>query len=387
MTRLHLIDTPGFDDTHRSDTETLKEIAHHFSVSYYNNIYISGIIYLQRITDNRLGGSTRRNIELFKALCGSQAWSKVCIVTTMWAKERSNHTADSEERSLQVERERQLREGIWAEVIKEGGILMRHETDSRGSACKILDEVIDVSEDKTILAIQTEMVDENLTLDQTTAGRAVNRDLTSLRDRLTKDLKNTVQHLSAVRHDQDFRTEERLRLQERDFKIRLEASQRSTEELKVSVEDLYRENERKVITMLEEAEEQSQAELHAKEQEIQALTNRTQIQEDRLKAFQDGDGIEAAREANATRGNNIPQMEEIEDYRRLLEETRAELKNMSKNIEVRKRSSVKVKQAIGKGKASSLNTEVMMGAVNGVAQGLVGAAATAAIAGLLCCVM
>ncbi|KAF8862968.1 hypothetical protein BDZ45DRAFT_145885 [Acephala macrosclerotiorum] len=369
MTRLHLIDTPGFDDTHRSDTETLKEIAHHFSVSYYNNIYISGIIYLQRITDNRLGGSTRRNIELFKALCGSQAWSKVCIVTTMWAKERSNHTADSEERSLQVERERQLREGIWAEVIKEGGILMRHETDSRGSA-----------------SIQTEMVDENLTLDQTTAGRAVNRDLTSLRDRLTKDLKNTVQHLSAVRHDQDFRTEERLRLQERDFKIRLEASQRSTEELKVSVEDLYRENERKVITMLEEAEEQSQAELHAKEQEIQALTNRTQIQEDRLKAFQDGDGIEAAREANATRGNNIPQMEEIEDYRRLLEETRAELKNMSKNIEVRKRSSVKVKQAIGKGKASSLNTEVMMGAVNGVAQGLVGAA-TAAIAGLLCCVM
>ncbi|CZR55862.1 uncharacterized protein PAC_05750 [Phialocephala subalpina] len=376
MTRLHLIDTPGFDDAHRSNTETLKEIAHHFSVSYYNKIYISGIVYLQRITDNRLGGSTRRNIELFKALCGPQAWSKVFIVTTMWAKERSDHTPDREERSLQVEREQQLHEGIWAEVIKGGGTLMRHETDSRGSACKILDEVLDVPENKAILAIQTELVDENLTLDQTTAGRAVNGELTSLRDRLTKDVENTVRHLNAARFDQNFRTQERLRLQEQDFKTRLEASQRSTEELKVSLEDLYRENERKVLAMLEEAEAQSQAEIHAKEQENQALTNRIQILEDQLKAFQNGDGIETLHEANAARNYNIPQNQDIEDYHRLVEEVRAELQKMSKNIEVRKRSTMKVKQAMGKGKASNLNSEIMMGAVNGVAQGLVGGQST-----------
>ncbi len=51
---VYLIDTPGFDDTNRSDVDTLKLIAHYLSVSYANRVCIGGIVYLHRISDNRV---------------------------------------------------------------------------------------------------------------------------------------------------------------------------------------------------------------------------------------------------------------------------------------------------------------------------------------------
>ena len=41
-----LVDTPGFDDTDRSDTEVLREIASWLTASYSNSIKLHGIIYL-----------------------------------------------------------------------------------------------------------------------------------------------------------------------------------------------------------------------------------------------------------------------------------------------------------------------------------------------------
>ncbi|KAE8441875.1 hypothetical protein EG329_004231 [Mollisiaceae sp. DMI_Dod_QoI] len=389
MSRVHLIDTPGFDDTNRSDIETLKEISNYFSVSYHNKVYISGIIYLQRISDNRLGNSGTRNIEMFKALCGAKAWNKVFVVTTMWPKRYGNHSAAYEEYLSEAERERQLGEGIWAEVLAGGGSLMRHETDSRGSALQILDEVLSGPRGEAILAIQTEMVDQNLTLDQTTAGMVVNRDLSVLRDRLMKDLENTTQKMHATQAERDFQMTERLKLQEQDFKNSLEASRVFTDDLRLSLEDLCRESERKVLAMLDETESQLQVEVYAKEHEVQALKERIQIVEDELKTSQNTMGSMIGMEIPivAAGNNGKPHSHKITDYRRLLDETKAELRKMNKNMEVRKRSSMKVKYALGEGNASCLKNEALAGAIQGITQGLVGAAATAAIGALLCCVM
>lgn len=51
---IYLIDTPGFDDTNRSDIETLRSISHYLSISYANRVSISGILYLHRVSDVRL---------------------------------------------------------------------------------------------------------------------------------------------------------------------------------------------------------------------------------------------------------------------------------------------------------------------------------------------
>lgn len=67
---VHLIDTPGFDDTDKSDSETLAEVAIWLANSYRSQIRLTGILYLHRITDNRLGGCAMKNLKMFKKMCG-----------------------------------------------------------------------------------------------------------------------------------------------------------------------------------------------------------------------------------------------------------------------------------------------------------------------------
>ncbi|KAH9436696.1 hypothetical protein MCOR02_000365 [Pyricularia oryzae] len=79
-----LIDTPGFDDTNRSDSDVLREIASWLTNSFRNKILLHGIIYLHRISDPRMQGSARKNLMMFKKLCGDDALKKVILATTMW---------------------------------------------------------------------------------------------------------------------------------------------------------------------------------------------------------------------------------------------------------------------------------------------------------------
>jgi hypothetical protein len=45
---------------------------------------LAGILYLHRISDNRVSGSTIKNIALMEKICGPQALSRVFPLTMMW---------------------------------------------------------------------------------------------------------------------------------------------------------------------------------------------------------------------------------------------------------------------------------------------------------------
>jgi predicted GTPase len=79
-----LIDTPGFDDTSRQDTEILREIAAWVTMAYKQRVQLRGILYLHRITDCRMQGAAMRNLFMFKKLCGRNALKNVILATTMW---------------------------------------------------------------------------------------------------------------------------------------------------------------------------------------------------------------------------------------------------------------------------------------------------------------
>lgn len=83
-TRIHLVDTPGFDDTNKKDVEVLREIASWLVVSANNDILLSGLVYLHPMTDNRFRGSAMRNLYMFKKLCGERCLPSVVLATTMW---------------------------------------------------------------------------------------------------------------------------------------------------------------------------------------------------------------------------------------------------------------------------------------------------------------
>ncbi|KAF9036858.1 hypothetical protein BJ165DRAFT_1506484 [Panaeolus papilionaceus] len=84
MDRIVVVDTPGFDDTHLSDSSVLEMLERWLSKTYRKNTLLAGVLYFHRITDNRMSGTANRNIRMFGKLCGSKAAEKVVLVTTMW---------------------------------------------------------------------------------------------------------------------------------------------------------------------------------------------------------------------------------------------------------------------------------------------------------------
>ncbi|KAJ5979793.1 hypothetical protein N7481_007091 [Penicillium waksmanii] len=171
--KVYLIDTPGFDDsnfTERPDFVILQTISAYLSASYARGVYIHGVIFLHPIIENRMTGSARRNIELMKALCGSDFFRNVALATTHWS-------TTTESLSTLRKREHSLREhdAFFRPLVNEGAILFRQD-DGAPSARRIIRHLINMNRHRgppLALAIQRELVDQNKRLDNTAAGRVV----------------------------------------------------------------------------------------------------------------------------------------------------------------------------------------------------------------------
>jgi hypothetical protein len=77
---------------------------------------IGGVIYLYEISQTRMLGSARKNLAMFRKLCGEDALKKVVLGTTKWGE----ITDDVGQR-----REQQLRDNFWKEMIDEGSQMRR----------------------------------------------------------------------------------------------------------------------------------------------------------------------------------------------------------------------------------------------------------------------
>jgi hypothetical protein len=116
---LYLVDTPGFDDTNRSDTEVLRELATWLTDSYTEHIKLSGIIYLHRISDVRMQGSAKKNLFMFKKLCGNDALKNVILATTMWDRVTE---AEGTVRELELT----STPDFWGWMMSRGSKVLRH---------------------------------------------------------------------------------------------------------------------------------------------------------------------------------------------------------------------------------------------------------------------
>ena len=177
--RVHLIDTPGFDASIRTDVDVLRDVASWFSDTYERGIRLSGIIYLHRISDVRMGGLARRNLVLFLKLCGPSCLPNVILATTFW---------DITEPSIAAQRERQLIENevIWGFMHSHGSTILRH-SGSRQSAMAILERSLR-NRCRMTLQIQREINIEGLYLNETEAGRQLNEDISREQQRLEQQI-------------------------------------------------------------------------------------------------------------------------------------------------------------------------------------------------------
>src|ERR1044071_8985616 len=57
----------------------------YLNARYQKGFKLTGIIYMHRITDIRVGGISRRTFNVFRKLCGKDSLSNVLLVTNMWS--------------------------------------------------------------------------------------------------------------------------------------------------------------------------------------------------------------------------------------------------------------------------------------------------------------
>ena len=241
----YLVDTPGFDDTHKSDTDILLELTAWLNQAYEDKILLTGIIYLHRIMDPRLGGKALQNLKMFKSLCGDEALSKVVLATTFWGNVNPI-TGVSHEKDLE-------KSEFWGTMIRKGSKVLRQDK-GQVSARSIIEYLVrrrTPASAGVALDIQKQMVDEGKSLDQTGAGQEMNAQILAMR----KEYEEKIATLRA------------------DLRVAIE---RKDEEWKAQIED----ERRKTRTKLEK-EEKDRQKLQADNEELKKRLNDTRGSFDR----------------------------------------------------------------------------------------------------------
>ncbi|KAL0065530.1 hypothetical protein AAF712_007441 [Marasmius tenuissimus] len=156
-----IVDTPGFDDSRESltDTDILKKIAEFLLNEYDNKRKLNALIYLQRISDPRFSGQSNRNLAIFRGLCGTATYKNVVVLTTFW-----DRTSDFQQG---LQREDQLKANYFKELVQGGARFMRHDRTPR-SASEVLEHVFTLVPRN--VQLQEEIRLEGKSLEQTAAG-------------------------------------------------------------------------------------------------------------------------------------------------------------------------------------------------------------------------
>ncbi|KAJ5062283.1 P-loop containing nucleoside triphosphate hydrolase protein [Bipolaris maydis] len=166
---VHLLDTPGFNDSRQSDGKVLQELAYWLTAAHERDIRLSGIIYLHCITNNRLPGTAVRALDAFKKMCGTEAFKGVVLATTMWDMVSVKDLPKAEKRH------EEFYEKIRHDVIEHGGKLVRLSAVEI-DALKILHHIVQKNRRLT-LRFQRQLVDENRMIYETEAGQTLYEDL------------------------------------------------------------------------------------------------------------------------------------------------------------------------------------------------------------------
>jgi hypothetical protein len=250
--RVVLVDTPGFDDQNRSDAEVLSTVAAFMKSAYEQQILLSGIIYLHRITDTRVTGSGLRNLNMFKEVCGDNFYSNVALATTMW----ENLSQDQHSNRLGQLREQQLLEEskFWKLMVRKGSQVFRH-ANNRDSALVIVSRLVCL-QSKAATLLQREMVDLHKDVLDTGAGMVVEKDLLEERAKYRKEIEQREELHRQALTDKEYEWAQIIQEEKAVFQADLNKAEKNLGQLKASNETLVKEVAEKYRKWEEESSEQ-----------------------------------------------------------------------------------------------------------------------------------
>ncbi|KAL4062203.1 P-loop containing nucleoside triphosphate hydrolase protein [Scleroderma yunnanense] len=194
-----LLDTPGFDDTTMTDTDVLRIISAYLVAMNKQGARLVGVIYMQRISDFKVGGSARRDLRMFQELCGEEAYENVIVVTNMWG------TVPHED-GVAREHELATKDIFYKPILERKGIMLRHD-NTRESAHRILEQL--VRKEPAVLRIQRELA-EGIDITQTAAFRQLDRELSELALQHQKNLEQLKADMARAEQEMDEETQNEL---------------------------------------------------------------------------------------------------------------------------------------------------------------------------------
>jgi hypothetical protein len=243
--RVWLIDTPGFDDTNRSDAEVLKDVAFWFSAAYSRGTRLAGIIYLHRITDIKMFGSAKRNLRMFKKLCGDENLNSVVLATTHWKDKEGKPVPED----VGLARVQELKEtpDFWGEMVERGSRIERHD-GSKESATRIVSNLVD-RKIRVILEIQKDMVDKKLNLNDTNAGQALQEELIEERKRSEARLAELKEDMEDAMRQKDVKWQQEIAEARAKFEADIRKGAAETQDLKTNLKKIAEEKEARIKEM------------------------------------------------------------------------------------------------------------------------------------------
>jgi len=244
-TKLFLVDTPGFDDTFMKDTHILGDIASWLNDGYDNNVKLTGIVYLHRIADNKLGNAGMKTLRLFRALCGESGLKSVVLATTHWPKAISE---------TELKRERQLKEHqrMWKTMIQNGCKVWRQNRDQE-SALEIIEHLIALR--KPFHPQLAEEMGGGATLDETAAGKEIEAEFDRIKKDFEKRLEETRKELNEAYKMRDLEREEELEDLRAEIGLQQEQMAEFEKNLKADADQLRKQREEQVVREKAELEE------------------------------------------------------------------------------------------------------------------------------------
>ncbi|KAG5651161.1 hypothetical protein H0H81_009653 [Sphagnurus paluster] len=146
-------------------------------IVYSADMTLAGVIYLHEISQTRMPDTARKNLKMFRELCGDAATKNVILATTKWSDING---------SVGESREKQLKEKHWADLIQRGYELYRFD-NAKESGLEIVNRILEKvkqagNQTPEILAIQNELVEIERILPETSAGRNLRYTLQELVD-------------------------------------------------------------------------------------------------------------------------------------------------------------------------------------------------------------
>ena len=266
---------------------------------------------MHRISDNRLSGTTKRNIGMFKSLIGEEAYPNVAVLTTMWSPDES---------SIHERREAQLSDTVdfFGDVLAGGARMFRHDVSTasfedvraKSSALEFIDYLIEQAlAGPVTLQVQSELVDDRLPLNETSAGKILVGAITAMRTDFSQQLTAAQAEMTEALARRDGDAASILHQMGVELKQKEENLGLDTAEMQATLFQLHAKETERLEERIAEMEAQWKQELQRKETEMKEL-------EESLMHIR----AEAEREAARHKGEEKRKQRELESLKQQQEQ-------------------------------------------------------------------